>query len=110
MKGEGEEEKKTKHREEMAKEVSAAFAERSEVGASGHHLFESKEKVLWRSLQSQKAWIKSVRVEISRERQNRSEAWKHKFQQRNMDQLFEIKQQAPKVARRQQQTLCRYWA
>ena len=56
-----------KFREKMRKTVDDMLADVPEVGSSGRHLFEDVQKVRRMRYQQQKAWTRSVYIEIEKE-------------------------------------------
>ena len=107
--GDTDDEKRKILHNNMAKEIETLFARSTEVGASGRHLFERKERLLRRTLRRQRNWLKSVRTELDKEHKRCKDEWREKSKQQRLDQLLEIRQQAPRVAGRKQQALVQYF-
>ena len=58
-----------KFREMMRRKVNLILESEPQVGSSGRHLFEDVQKVQKMRYRQQKAWARSVHIEIKKERQ-----------------------------------------
>ena len=107
--GSTEAEKRSKHRERMRSKIEEIFNDNPDVGSTGRHLLDDKNDVLKMRYQQQKAWVRSVYVEVEKETKRRNEEWRTVDTQRRLAVLRTVKEQRGQVERRVQQNAYRYF-
>ena len=80
-----------------------------QVGATGSHLLEDGEEILRKSYRYQKAWLRSVRVEIAKEQQRQEELRLSADIRDRLKRLGEISEKWAVIANKFQQKVTRYF-
>ena len=98
------------YRERMRREVQEVLDNEPVVGRSGRHLMEVAQTILMQPYRQQKAWIRSVNVEVSKEKKRVVEKWREENTQRRLEVLRQIRERGGRIARRVQQNVYRYFS
>ena len=93
----------------MRKKVSDVLDTNPVVGVTGHHLLVPTAKLVAMSCRSQRAWLRSLQVEVDKEEKRRMELWKINDTQRQMAALRVIHKKGEQFAQWSQQTVTRYF-
>ena len=103
------EEKKSKHREQMLQRVTEVLERQPQVGSSGSHLLDDHDKVKQMRYRQQRAWLRSVSAEEAKERKRVKEEWRETTTQRRLEVLRELSSTRHATERRTQQQMYRYF-
>ena len=79
------------------------------VGRSGRHLMEAAQTILMQSYRQQKAWIRSINVEVAEEKKRVAEQWRKEHTQRRLEVIRQLRERGGQIARRVQQNVYRYF-
>ena len=80
-------EKQRVHQEWMRREVKGVLDKNPVVGISGRHLIEAAQTIMTQSYRHQKLWIRSLNVEVAKEKKQVAEQWQREYTQRRLEVL-----------------------
>ena len=80
-------EKQRAHCERMRQEVKSVIDTDPVVGISGRHLIEAAQTIMTQSYRHQKVWIRSLNVEVAKEKKQVAEQWQREYTQRRLEVL-----------------------
>ena len=86
------EEKQRVHRERMRREVKSMLDTDPVVGRSGRHLMEAAQTILMQSYRRQKSWIRSINVEVTKEKKRVAEQCRQEHTQRRLEVLQNLRE------------------
>ena len=93
----------------MRREVQDVLDNEPVVGRSGQHLMEAAQTILTQSYRQKKAWIRSINVEVAKEKKRVAEQWRKEHTQRQLEVIRQLRERGGRIARRVQQNVYRYF-
>ena len=93
----------------MKEQIEKMFASKPIVGSTGHHLLIDLEEVMAMRYRHQKAWLRSVKVEVAKERYRLEKKWRKENSKRRIDILRKIKEKFEAINKRIQQQITRFF-